>query len=258
MSIWGRPLLLRPDGIVTGDPATFPDGDGSAFKALSIDIFPAQAGIGDPSPDNIRPISGWSGVNVWDEATHDTTANPKVSIAFPSPPGTIYGGTLDVLTGVLTDYGYFRTFDGTESWETVGSENKRYAYLVVNSGSNIIYAQTPEYMACSHLPITQPTSTNNIVGAFVYYSSSTRSTRIVARLPSSYGDTSATVFKSFLADQYAAGNPYQFYFRVKAENATTYQLTPTQVQSLIGANAIWADCGPVTAQYQKQSMLHIS
>lgn len=39
--------------------------DGPArIKSLETDINPVQSGTGDPSPDNIRPISGWSTVNV--------------------------------------------------------------------------------------------------------------------------------------------------------------------------------------------------
>lgn len=44
------------------------------LKQLVVDIEPVQAGSGDPSPTNVRPISGWtgcnvyrSGINVWDE-----------------------------------------------------------------------------------------------------------------------------------------------------------------------------------------------
>ena len=34
-------------------------------------INPLQTGSGDPSPDNIRPISGYLGVNIFDEIEYD-------------------------------------------------------------------------------------------------------------------------------------------------------------------------------------------
>lgn len=37
---------------------------GMPLKGLTVDIEPVQAGSGDPSPDNVRPISGWTGCNV--------------------------------------------------------------------------------------------------------------------------------------------------------------------------------------------------
>lgn len=43
----------------TGAIASFPDGaDGVPVKSLVVDIEPVQSGTGDPSPTNIRPISG--------------------------------------------------------------------------------------------------------------------------------------------------------------------------------------------------------
>ena len=61
----------------SGDIASFPDGaDGLPVKDLTVGIEPVQSGTGDPSPTNVRPISGWTGcnvtrtgVNAWDEET---------------------------------------------------------------------------------------------------------------------------------------------------------------------------------------------
>ena len=49
----------------SGDIASFPDGaDGLPVKDLTVGIEPVQSGTGDPSPTNVRPISGWTGANV--------------------------------------------------------------------------------------------------------------------------------------------------------------------------------------------------
>lgn len=51
---------------VSGDIVSFPDGaDGIPVKAFTGSIVPAQSGSGDPAPDNIRPISGWTGANIY-------------------------------------------------------------------------------------------------------------------------------------------------------------------------------------------------
>lgn len=43
----------------SGSIASFPDGaDGVPVKSLTVNIEPVQSGSGDPSPDNVRPISG--------------------------------------------------------------------------------------------------------------------------------------------------------------------------------------------------------
>ena len=64
-------------------------------EGLTVDIEPVQAGEGDPSPDNVRPISGWTGANI-------TVNGDVMNVAFPAEAGTVYGGTLDVLNGELT------------------------------------------------------------------------------------------------------------------------------------------------------------
>ena len=58
----------------SGAVASFSDGAESPAVDVTIDIEPVQTGSGDPSPTNVRPISGWTGANVyrtgfnvWDE-----------------------------------------------------------------------------------------------------------------------------------------------------------------------------------------------
>lgn len=63
-----------PTDTASGAVASFADGANVPVKSLIVNIDPVQSGSGDPSPTNVRPISGWSevnvnacGVNVWDE-----------------------------------------------------------------------------------------------------------------------------------------------------------------------------------------------
>ena len=48
----------------TGAISSFNDGTANPLTNLKIAINPVQAGSGDPSPSNPRPISGWTGANV--------------------------------------------------------------------------------------------------------------------------------------------------------------------------------------------------
>lgn len=47
-----------------GNPLTFLTDLARPLKELLVSWVPSQSGTGDPSPDNVRPISGMSGVNV--------------------------------------------------------------------------------------------------------------------------------------------------------------------------------------------------
>lgn len=49
---------------VSGDPATFGDGYAANVRTLKVTITPKQSGTGDPSPTNVRPITGVSSVAV--------------------------------------------------------------------------------------------------------------------------------------------------------------------------------------------------
>ena len=93
-----------------GNPVIVPEY--VSLEKLAIEFSPKQAGTGDPSPDNVRPISGRGSVKV-------TVSNGGASHDYDIPlPETIYGGTVDAVTGVGSEEWGFISFDGTEKWYT--------------------------------------------------------------------------------------------------------------------------------------------
>lgn len=80
LSLWQRketPIRRMLFDLLTGDagetlyertiinnPASFTTEVAKPLKWLTIPFLPVQSGTGDPSPDNVRPISGWTGVNI--------------------------------------------------------------------------------------------------------------------------------------------------------------------------------------------------
>lgn len=48
----------------TGSIVSFDGTETTAIKSLKVNITPKQSGSGDPSPSNVRPISGWDAVDV--------------------------------------------------------------------------------------------------------------------------------------------------------------------------------------------------
>ena len=56
------PIIINT---ASGDVASFADGaDNRQIRKIVAMIEPVQSGTGDPSPDNVRPISGWTGANI--------------------------------------------------------------------------------------------------------------------------------------------------------------------------------------------------
>ena len=58
---------------------------------LDVGLTPTQSGTGTPAPDNVRPINGYSNMGL-------TVNGQNVSIALGQ---TVYGGVLDVISGIL-------------------------------------------------------------------------------------------------------------------------------------------------------------
>ena len=96
------------ENTVTGNPAAFATDVAKALTGLTIPFTPIQSGSGDPSPSNVRAISGFTGanivrcgVNLWDEewevGTIDDNGQNKASDYnirsknyIPVVPGMVY------------------------------------------------------------------------------------------------------------------------------------------------------------------------
>ena len=69
-------------------------------------------------------------------------------------------------------------------------------------------------------------------------------------------DNEVTTWKTFLAAQKAAGTPIQILTYL--QNPVTYNLTPTELETLLGVNNIWADTGNINLlQYYADSKKYI-
>lgn len=95
---------VGPAAIVTTDDAA----GGLPLKTLTANIVPTQSGTGDPSPDNVRAISGYTGVTVTRAGTNIVTLNSAVNSS--SSQGityTVQGDTGTILiNGTATNTSY--------------------------------------------------------------------------------------------------------------------------------------------------------
>ena len=75
----------------SGDIASFDDGaDGMPVNGMTVQIEPVQEGTGDPSPTNVRPITGWTGATVTRTGKNLFDKDHLVGIGFGS--GTLVAG----------------------------------------------------------------------------------------------------------------------------------------------------------------------
>lgn len=76
----------------TGNPVSIVTNKAQNAISTILSFAPKQSGSGDPSPDNIRPIEGWTEANL--HVNEDTIT---ISLG-----GTYYGFTVDLENGTLT------------------------------------------------------------------------------------------------------------------------------------------------------------
>ena len=345
----------------TGAIASFPDGaDNIPVKDLTITIEPVQSGSGDPSPTNIRPITGWTGgdvvrcgVNQWDEETelgyydasngnkttfngelrsvnlvpilpnttyygsgfktncscvyfdanknylgwaspnglfttpskayymglnlgnqYGTTYNNDVSVNYPSTDttyhaysgtvipiswqteaGTVYGGTVDVTSGVLTVDKVSAVLDGISQglkFEGTPEDYGNNTRFHVNYSSALPtgkYAGIDSYCKCD----TLKPSYSEVIGVSssspAYHSIWSHINCIFVCLPRSEYTTNEQ------ANAFLQSNNVQVVYKLATPQ--TYQLTATELKTLLGQNNIWATTGNTTVEYRADTKLYI-
>lgn len=152
---------ILPTETASGDIVSISDGaENIPVKALSVAVEPKQAGSGDPSPDNVRAITGWDAVNVvrcgkniYPVVRNKTNSFGGVTFtASETGEITISGtATSQVNLGCLTGFSGFNTndFTVTEGTYTV----KAYG---LTDGVSFIYGG-----ASSVVPYKQLTASDN-------------------------------------------------------------------------------------------------
>ena len=278
---------------VTGAIATFTTLRAALLQSLIVNIDPVQSGSGDPSPDNVRPISGHTGVNVWrtgknlfhgtlingitgsnggysDNAARVTNFLPNISgnsVMFINPGTyTLSVQGLDFCT-VLTKDG-----DGNiiENFATAW-HGLPFTFTLTKAGyllfSGRTFAQgnidpadySPQIelstTASSYEPFTGTTLTIDLDGT-IYGGTLDVTTGVLtvtmANIASYAGESINEPWLSSM-DKYVSGNTPTTGAQVVYTLATsvTYQLTPEEViNTLQGANVIWADAGNVSVTYR--------
>lgn len=347
---------------VTGTLIHITDALASPVKELSIAIEPQQSGSGDPSPDNVRPITGWTGanayvtgVNVWDEEWEQGTinvsngdnefngarwrsknyipikpntqycyrwgadgnkttgrvayydqnknfisgsasfpsgvsafANPYVfttpsnayymrfspasgntygndtsinypstdtsyhaysgttaSVTFPDSVGTVYGGTVDLVSGVLTVDRKLAVLTHTMAWEKGATNTEASVFFlsdaVVSDKSPVSWDSVETIANWAIKSTAKSTEAAHMVSGRYYWTTADGYWRVGYGTP----DTTVDEFKAFLQT-----NPLQVVCPITTP--INYQLTPKEISTLAGENNVWGS-GNIELTYKAQA-----
>ena len=228
---------------VTGAVASITDGaDGLPVQDLTISILPVQAGSGDPSPDNVRPITGWTGASIVHSPTLDAADGKTYTISWQTEAGTIYGGTLDVTTGLLTVTRKIVTLTSS-GWSYNSSYPNIFANNAVITANNPSQYSTP--VCDTYKGVAPSTSLAMNTDKTIKILRNSANPRLCIK------DTRYTDTTSFGA----AVDGVQVVFLLK--DYVTYQLAPMEIRTLLGANNIWADTGETTLRYTADTKRYI-
>jgi len=175
---------------------------------------------------NICPISGWTGVNVYVSPTTDAQDGTTYPITFPAEAGTVASGSIDVTNGILTvdrvlwtkNTADMNNAENYPGWKNSGIVSLGY------SGAGII------------------ASVMMNVGSQFSYNQDVLFLGI-----GRYGKTQ-TEWKALAIDVQIA---------IPLPTPITYQLTPTEVATLLGNNNVWADAGEVEVEYRADVGLYV-
>lgn len=197
---------------------------GDKVTSLVAQITPVQAGSGDPSPTNVRPITGWTAVNVIVSPTTTASDGTTTTTALGR---TVYGGTVDIVTGALT-----------VTWVAARIGALAWGY---NSSGNYFYTS----------------SVSKKAGAFNILSDiyATATVDDVTRMGDYHIKGSAANNNVFVTDSryttvadFKTAND-QLYIYVEVATPQTYNLTTQEVELLAGQNNVWADTGDISITY---------
>lgn len=163
--------------------------------------------------------------------TYEAYTGTTYPITWQTEAGTVYGGTVDVTSGVLTVTAEKLTLNGSEGyWSGVATTNG-----VLRAYTDLSF-QNRELLMCDSLKIWTNNTTLNIIRI--------DSGQLVVTPQWAQSAANINDFKTLLASN-------NINIVRTLTTPQTYQLTPQQVDSLLGQNNIWADAGPITLEYGK-------
>lgn len=231
-----------PTGTASGAIASFDDGaDGVPVKALTVNIAPVQEGSGNPSPDNVRPIKGWTGCTI-SHSDADTTNPDTLPISWEDEAGTIYGGTLtlneDGSVDVVSRYVVYDIQPSKWTWMSSShcfkidrtALSPRYKTFGSNADNRVVDIISDKYKPNTFNNIANSANDPNYSVAIREYNANWIALRT--------NGTNAVL-------------PEACQIKLPLATSITRHIDADQLRTLLGTNNIWADTGDVSVTYRR-------
>lgn len=273
---------------------TFTTNVAASMPSVLCEFAPVQTGSGDPSPSNVRPISGWdkvsvfvTGKNLWNpDISTDGTAIDKLEYlgqysgyavyGFPVPANTQFRVHASVLASGNNAIFIQSKLSSADYGTAVSITNLAWAHdrLLTSDSSGYMYLLTNTTVPVTIEKVSEATVQieigNQAATGFEAYTGHSAPTSLggtyyggtldvltgvltvtMAYIASYAGETINEPWLSSI-DKYVSGTTPTTGAQVVYPLATpqTVQLTPAQIQSIIGTNNVWHNAnGGITVEY---------
>lgn len=225
---------------VAGNPVVIPEYE--SLEKLEIKFSPKQAGTGDPSLDNVRPISGWDSVKITvskGDESHD------YDVTFPE---TIYGGTVDAVTGVGSKEWFNVILTGNETWRGWGVNYPNSFFTDIVGHKNL--ANNAINVFCSHFLFS---TTEDRYTPYHYFSQNPDAYPDNVRLCFTFDETvtSIELAKQWIAAQASAGTPVQVAYKLATPKP--FEISKISIPSLGSENTFFTNGENMDIIYKERS-----
>lgn len=207
---------------IKNDSISFTTDMKAPLKECKVSFMPVQEGEGDPSPENVRNITGWNRVEV-------KNGDNIYSIDWINDVGTVYGGYVDLVKGELVSDMAMVEFDGSsdENWqvETLSSGLTNYYMYATSLVPKARGKQRTDGYICSNMCIPRGENETYISGMFYFSNSGALNVYLGGKSNTS----TVAEFKSWLTE-------HKLQVAYWLAEPIHYSLTPQQILSLKGIN----------------------
>ena len=203
----------------TGNPITLTDAAAAPLVSCVATIVATQSGSGTPSPDNIRPITGISALDI-DIAATDQDTPETSTIPLPS---TCYGGEVDVVRGVTNGTHIYKEFVVGASEGTVISAYRRKGFYFASGEEPNV--QTRGTAICDSLVYAEA-----YAGDYEHF----------------YINNTGTTLYVFVPND---GQEYAVHVVYPLATPTQTTISPTAIRTLSGDNYITTNAESLSLEY---------
>ena len=200
---------------------------------------PRQEGEGDPSPENVRPIVGIDAVTVTLSGSAGTGTTATLAL-----PETIYGGTVDAVTGAGSKEWFTAILTGNETWMPWNGSELNSFFTDIEGHKNL--ANNAINVFCSNF------SFDNVYDRYTpyhFFSQNPGAFPDNVRLCFTFDETVTNIdlAKQWIAAQNTAGTPVTVCYKLATPEP--FQATGGQpLPALPGTNTVYTDADAVRVE----------